>query len=318
MKEKNKLGWKLHLIIALAMLAIILVCVFKLWKCNTTDTVVLEEVEAGTFDYESLDFVFNVDSEILAEHGTDDINTILVIGDDVMTHRDTPESKNLVEKLEEIPDSEIISLCLGSTSVSDTQNAYTTDDVTYWQAGNLYDVLKALATRDFSLQKEALDNDAFITADYYATLSSVDLNEIDTLFIMYSSVDYLGTHALYNPEDDYDTSTYEGALRASIHLIQDNFPHIRIVVGSPFLHNVMLEDGSLVPATTINYGNGNLSEFVMRGYNIAMECCVSYEDNFFGLISEETVNDYSYFNYLLDPGVELIGDHMVQYFQLKY
>ncbi len=320
MEEKKGLGWKLHIVVVALILvfaALIMITLIK-WD-RSGKNVVLEDVEEGEFDYESLDYVFIVDPETLAAHGPDDgINNILCIGDDLLIKNDYVGGDSLLTIMQRgIPDSQITNLSLVGTRIADTQNAYLNNNVTYWQAANLYDVVHALCTQDFSLQKEALDNDAIISKEYYDALTAVDLDKIDTVFIIYSSVDYINASNLYDPEDDYNTATFDGALRASIKTLQSAYPHIRIVVGSPYLHGV-IQGTEVLPASTVNYGNGTLSEYVMRSYNVAMECCVSYEDNYFGLINEGNVNDYCNADTLLNPGIDLIGDHIVEYFKRKY
>lgn len=317
MKEKKPLGWNLHLLIALVILGIILFCAYRLIIWNASDTE-LEEVEAGSFDYESLDVVFTVDKEVLEEHGTDDINNILCIGDDLLIKNDYVGGDSILDIMRrEIDNSEITALSLVGTKIADKQNSFLTNDVTYWQAGNLYEVVYALCNGNYDLQKQALDKGEVIDKAYYDTLTSVDMNEIDTVYIIYSSADYVQSSNLYDPNDDYNTATYEGALRASINTIKSAYPHIRIILGSPFLHGVISGE-TVVSATTVNYGNGNLSEYVMRSYNIAMECCISYEDNYFGLINEETINDYCNVDVLNNDGIRFIANHIVEYFERKY
>ena len=315
MKEK-KFGWKLQLIGAIAIVAIILIAVIKIviWD-KSGDKTVLEEVEEGTYDYESLDMVFTVDPSILAEREDDGINTILCIGNELFT--EAPGGTSILDMISEIPNTDIISLVCFNSRVTDVQNTYTEKNPSYWQAANLYDVCKALSTHDFSLQKEAVDNNTMIGQDYLDTMSSIDMEKVDTVFILYNSVDYRNYCMLYDPVDLYNTSSYEGALRASINTLKNAYPHLRIILGSPYMHSVIIGD-DVQPASIYSYGNGNLSEYVMRQYNVAMECCISYEDNYFGLINEDTVNDYCNVNILNADGLKLIGTHITEYLKRRY
>lgn len=318
--EKKKNNWLLHLIVALVIITLVGFTFWRLWMWNNSGKKELDYVEPGTYDYESLDYVFSVEPEIIKEHtakfGDDGINDILCIGDYVLTL--TSKSGNtIINELSRVKDSRINCLCVGESSVADVQNAYGTNNVTDWQAGNLYDVVWALCNKDYALQKSSLDNGHGILQAYYDNLIETDLDYVDTVFIMYSSVDYIKASNLYDPDDKYNTATYEGALRAAISTLQTSYPHLKVVVGSPYLHGVV-HDEDYIPATMMNYGNGNLSEFVMRAYNIAMECCVSFEDNYFGLINEETIADYCDVNVLNDEGLKLIGNHMIKFFEQKY
>ena len=77
MSEKKPGGRLLLLIPALLILLAIVFIVVKLVIWDRSGNVELEEVEAGTYDYESLDIVFSVDAEVLTEHGDDGINDIV-------------------------------------------------------------------------------------------------------------------------------------------------------------------------------------------------------------------------------------------------
>lgn len=318
MNDTKKSSWKPQAIAGALILIVIAVIVVKLIIWDKSGNVELEEVEAGAFDYESLDIVFNVDQAILDSHPSDDVNDILLIGNE--SAASAPAGSSIVDMISGIDNTRVTSLTYYYSQVADATNAFGNDNVSFWQCANLYDLVKALCTKDYSLQKTALDNGEVVDQAFYDKLVSTDLDKIDTLIIFYDSIDYRKASVLYDPNDKYNTSTYEGALRAAITSIQSAAPHIKIIVSSPYLHGVVNNDG-FEPATMINYGNGNLSEYVMREYNIAMECCVSYCDNFFGLITEDTMTKYCNDGtvYLLNgDGVKLIGSHMVEFIQRQY
>ena len=318
MKDTKKNSWKPQAIAGALILIILAVIVVKLVIWDKSGNVELEEVEAGAFDYESLDIVFNVDKDILDAHPSDDVNDILLLGNE--SAASAPGGRSIVDMISEIDNTRVTSLTYYYSQVADATNAFGNSEVSFWQSANLYDLVKALCTNDYSLQKTALDNGEVVDQAFYDKLVSTDLDKIDTLIIFYDSIDYRKASVLYDPNDKYNTSTYEGALRAAITSIQSAAPHIKIIVASPYLHGVVNDDG-FEPATMINYGNGNLSEYVMREYNIAMECCVSYCDNFFGLITEDTMTKYCNDGtvYLLNgDGVKLIGSHMVEFIQRQY
>lgn len=318
MNDTKKSSWKPQAIAGALILIVIAVIVVKLIIWDKSGNVELEEVEAGAFDYESLDIVFNVDQAILDSHPSDDVNDILLIGNE--SAASAPGGSSIVDMISRIDNTRVTSLTYYYSQVADATNAFGNDNVSFWQCANLYDLVKALCTKDYSLQKTALENGEVVDQAFYDKLVSTDLDKIDTLIIFYDSIDYRKASVLYDPNDKYNTSTYEGALRAAITSIQSAAPHIKVIVASPYLHGVVNEEG-FDPATMINYGNGNLSEYVMREYNIAMECCVSYCDNFFGLITEDTMLKYcdDATVYILNAdGVKLIGSHMVEFIQRQY
>lgn len=320
MNEKKPGGRLILLIPALLILLAIVFIVVRLVIWDRSGNVELEEIEAGTYDYESLDIVFSVDADVLKEHGDDGTNDIVLIGNSYAVF--SPSGPTIADMIAGMPDTKLTTLCYYYGQIADAANAYNNDDVSVWQAANLFEIVKALCTKDYSLQKRALDEEKVVTGEFYDALISTDLDKIDEVIIMYDSIDYRNSSVLYNPADKYDTSTYEGALRAAITRLQSDYPHLKIIVASPYLHGIIDDNGTdFTLATMKNYGNGNLSEYVMREYNIAMECCVSYADNFFGLITEKNVLDNCDKNTvygLNENGIKLIGGHMTDFISRKY
>ena len=316
MKKERKSSWQLQIFLGIVIIVIIIICVVKLIKWDKSgDNVVMEDIAEGTYDYESLDVVFTVDKDILESHGYDDVNTILCIGNDIFSEK--PNDVSIIDMISKMDDVEVVDLSVVSSQVTDKANSYSSRDVSVWQAANLFEIVYALCNNDFSLQQAAAEQSVMIDADYCNKLSSVNMDEIDTVYIMYDSCDYRFSSILYDPEDPYNTATYEGAYRAAVTTLQNAYPHLRIILGSPYMHAVILDE-NVKPASEFSFGNGNLSEYVMRQYNIAMECCISYEDNYFGLITEKNMNDYCNVNMLSDDGLQLIGKHIVEFLQRKY
>lgn len=314
MEEKKKGSWMIQLIVFGIILAVAAVVIFRLIKWNNS-TVELEEVEAGSFDYESMDVVFPM---VIEDNREDDgINKMLVISNHFFDIE--ADGVCMGDYLEDLPDTEVTVLNCYESRVGDIQNAFNNNDVSYWQASNVYDVCYALCNNDFSLQKAAMDNNAYITKDYYDKLTSVDMMEIDTVLICYTSVDYTMAVGLYNPSDPYDTVFYESALRASIKLLQETYPHLHIIIGSPFMHGVVYGDDAVTtPATKVSYGSGYLTEYVARAYSVAMECCVSFDDNFYNVITEDTFWELCPTGILTKEGIQVIGEHLHEYLQRKY
>lgn len=313
----KKKGISITAIMGLLILAIIIFAAVKLIIWNN-QTVELEDVEAGAYDYESLDYVFIVNPEVIEAHGHDDINQILFLGDAFVT--DDSDNASILDFVKNAPDCEVETLTCADAKIAGFTNSYS-GEASVWQANCLYDTVKAMCTKDYSLQESALEIADSISVDYrafYEKLLTIDLDKFDTLYIAYSSTDFVKSSVLYDPNDDYNVATYEGGLRASIKLLQETYPHLRIIYGSQYLHKVYDVDGELKPATLVNYGNGNLSEYVMRAYNIAMECCISYDDNFFGLITEDNADEYCEYDILNPAGKKLIGESIVEYLQMKY
>lgn len=126
----------------------------------------------------------------------------------------------------------------------------------------------------------------------YKTLCSIDFSTVDVIGIMYDASDYLEGRELYNPDNELDVNTYYGNLNAGIQLLQETFPHIRIIVMSPTYAYAVDADGAYVDSDIHIY-----DEFPLSTYSQMMDRCaanlgVSYVDNFYGTVNVNNASDY--------------------------
>ena len=118
------------------------------------------------------------------------------------------------------------------------------------------------------------------------TLKSVDFSAVDMIVIMYDLNDYMDDRPVMDENNDINLITWNGALNASIQLIQQTFPHIRIVVLSPAYGQFTDENGNVINADTEDLGNGTLPDYVLHEIDVAMANGVSIIDNYYGAVSE--------------------------------
>lgn len=146
----------------------------------------------------------------------------------------------------------------------------------------------------------AVDNDVIV--DYYlddapdtsvetkATLSllqNLDFNTVDVIAIMYDASDYLDGRKMYSAEDSTNISRFAGALKASIELIQEKFPHIQIIVMSPAYAYALNADGTYADSTVTTFNNeGPLASYIQYESMACYDSLVSFVDNFYGSLSE--------------------------------
>ena len=111
---------------------------------------------------------------------------------------------------------------------------------TTWDAFSMYRLADAICTGDFSYQEEAFlkeeGKEVKDLPDYFTKrindLKSIDFNDVDIITIGYGTNDYTGEVAIDN-ESGYDCSTLLGAMRYSVELIQETYPHISIFICTP-------------------------------------------------------------------------------------
>lgn len=146
----------------------------------------------------------------------------------------------------------------------------------------------------------------------YETLTTIDLNTIDVVMIMYDGTDYLRGRSMYNDENETDITTFTGNMTAGIELIQEYYPHIRIIVMSPPYAFAKDEDGNYVSSDMYTYGHDVLSTYVIKQYTAATSRGVSFVDNLYGTITENNAEEYLVDNVHLNAkGRELLADRFL-------
>lgn len=66
----------------------------------------------------------------------------------------------------------------------------------------------------------------------YDVIKQVDFNEMDYVIVAYGLNDFFSSVPVY-PKEYYDIRSYIGALRNGIKKLQENYPHLKIIVVSP-------------------------------------------------------------------------------------
>lgn len=149
-------------------------------------------------------------------------------------------------------------------------------------------------------------------------LARIDFREVDVLFIEHGTNDYNMGIAVDNPENPYDKSTFGGALRYSLQLLQEAYPELQIVLITPFYCEINT-DGGYVKCDEKDWGGGILKDYVLKEIEIAAEFGVDLLDGYHESgIDEETLQIYMPDR--LHPsadGVALIGGMIADYLKGK-
>ena len=158
---------------------------------------------------------------------------------------------------------------------------------------NFYYVVESLRNQEFT----AIGSIASSTGDYrytesVATMSSIDMNTVDIIVVMYDSTDYNQGTPSDNPGNPYDVTAFTGGLRTTLNNITATWPYIRVFVMSPTYAQYLDENGELHSGTTYDIGNGTLNHYLVKEVEATMDCGVSIIDNYFGTINEDNYKDY--------------------------
>lgn len=281
----------LHIILIAAIFLIAIVSVYRLYKWNKgvpldTDT---PDVDTSQFDVEPLDMILPMDSSLLAGHEDDGVTTILCLGNNVFTddRSETGLSSLIAAKTNAVvydcafPDSS------AACKYPIYNPEYTRDHF------NLYYVTECFRNNEFTaIASIANDEPDPIYAETVEVMKTVDMDKVDVILIMYDSTDYNQGTPSDNPDNPNDVTAFTGGLRTTINNIKSTWPYIRIFVMSPTYAQYMDEDGELHNGTTTDMGNGTLNHYVVKESDAAMDCGVSFIDNYFGTINEDNYKEY--------------------------
>ncbi len=146
-------------------------------------------------------------------------------------------------------------------------------------------------------------------------LSKIDFAKADILILEHGTNDYNCGQKLDSGEDPFDITTYAGALRTALSLLQEKFPDLRIIIASPVYCEFTGMD--MTRCNEIDFGGGILDEYVMKGKSVAEEYGVEWIDMYHDSgIWSDTIDVYTYDKlHLTNEGKLLIGNLVADYLE---
>ena len=156
---------------------------------------------------------------------------------------------------------------------------------------SLYDVVSGLVNGDVSNVISSASSVSDQAYERAVRLEGIDMSSVDCIVISYDLSDYVDHRNIYNPYDDDDVATFCGALSASVKLIQQKYPYIRIVILSVPACGKTIDD-YYVDGTTIDLANGTLNDYLGSEVATCATCGVSFIDLYFGVINVDTRDKY--------------------------
>ena len=225
-----------------------------------------------------------MDESLLEGREDDGVETIVCLGN--APFADERGSSGLAELIAKECGASVYNCAFPDSYLSMKYEAYS--DSYPADALSLYLVTASFCGGDYALMDYAagLAEDQEGTQAALDTLKSVDFSAVDMIVIMYDLNDYMDGRPVMDENNEINLLTWNGALNASIQLIQQTFPHIRIVVLSPSYGQFTDGNGDPVNADTEDLGNGTLSDYVLHEIDVAMANGVSIIDNYYGAVSE--------------------------------
>lgn len=280
----------IHLALLAVILLMFLIAAIRLiiWNIGE-DSGYDPNADTSEFDTEPQDYIQPMDASLLEGHEDDGVTTIVTLGNAPFS--DERGSTGLAEKIAQKCDATVYNCAFPDSYLSMKYEEYT--DSYPQDALSLYLVTASFCGGDFTLMEHAagLVEDTEGTQEALDTLKSLDFSTVDMIVIMYDLSDYMDDRPVMDENNDINLITWNGALNASIDLIQQTYPHIRIVVLSPSYGQYTDENGNLINADTEDLGNGTLPDYVLHEIDVAMANGVSILDNYYGSVTENQAEE---------------------------
>ena len=180
----------------------------------------------------------------------------------------------------------------------------------YWLCSLTY--TDVMDSRYPEAARELGENTPAEAEEVFETLSNLDMNTVDVVVFMYDGTDYLMGRRMYSDITDTDIQTFAGNIAASIDLIQNLFPHIRIIVMSPTYAFGIDENGEYISSDIKTYGQHFLSTYFNKQFAACYDRHVTFVDNLYGTITEDNASEYLIDNIHLNvEGRKLVADRFI-------
>lgn len=299
-----------HIIILAVIVLLAGISFFRLYRWNQGTKLEEPDITENSedLDVETLDMIIPMDSAALEGREDDGVTTILCLGNNPFSDDRTEEglSSMIGQKT-----GAVVYDCSFPDSTAACKNpvydpAYTRDHF------NLYYVVECFRNNEFTaINSIAGDEPDPRYQEGVDIMKNVDMEKVDAVIIMYDSTDYNVGSPADDPSNPGNVSTFTGGLRTAINNIRTTWPYIRIYLMSPTYAQAMDEDGNLLNGTITDFGNGPLVHYVYKESEVAMDCGVSFIDNYFGTINEDNYEAYmkNYMRYNV-TGREKLADRI--------
>ena len=279
--------WNAHMIFFLVVGCLFLFAIIRLLIWNRgKDSDYDPNAVTTEFDTEPLDYIQPLNSTQLKGKPDDGVLTVFCLGNSPFA--DDGENNLLAKAFGNATNATVVNASFAD-SFESLKNA--TYDESYPADGiSLYYVTLALTAKDTSIVKKAaaaISDEAAKKAD---ALSSMDLSTADAVVIMYDLSDYIDNRPVMDPNDEDNLLTVNGCLNASIQMIQNTYPYIRIIVLSTPASGKTIDD-FYVDGNVQDLGNGTLVDYLGNAANVCMSNGVTFIDTYFGAINVENRTD---------------------------
>lgn len=311
--KKKKFSIHYIFFIILAIIAVYAIVRLVIWNIGTKDTT--EITQDDTYDIESMDYILPLNPKFLEGREDDGITTVVCLGNAPFADAWGEESNlaSLIEK--EMGEDAVVYNCSVADSYMTAFNPTFTTEYAY-DAFSFYWLTTVLAVDNDVIIDSALGALEEVPAELQEsmdTLRSIDFEQVDVIAVMYDASDYLDGRKTINSDNPTDIQHFTGSLAAGIQLIQQVYPHIRIMVMSPTYAYAVDENGEYQSSDIVDYGMGSLATYAILESNVCYENSVSYIDNIYASVNADNADDYLVDHIRLnEEGRELLAKRFVE------
>lgn len=281
----------LHFVLIAAILIIACVSVYRLirWNQGTQLSDDTDEIDTSQFDIEVLDMILPMDASKLEGHADDGVTTILCLGNNPFS--DDRDSTGLAAQISSKTGAVVYDCAFPDSSAACKYPVYNPEYTR--DHFNFFYVMECFRNNEFTaINSIANDEPDPRFAETVEVMKTVDMDKVDVLIIMYDSTDYnMGTPS-DNPDNPHDVTAFTGGLKTTIENIKNTWPYIRIFIMSPTYAQAIDEEGNYLNGTITDMGNGTLNHYMIKEADVAMDCSVSFIDNYYGTINEDNYSEY--------------------------
>ena len=294
MKEKHKSFFSIHLILLAVFLLLVVCIIIKFSHFGVRiDQKDIEPDESGAY-LDVLDMILpglDENGEIIHHY---EHPTILAFGNAPFAD-DRDSDDNLCNMIAKLTGGTVYN-CAVEDSYLASQN-YIFDALTQPMDAYCFYWLCLLSTGEndhmYKSAEEVFGEELPAGAkEAYDILTTIDLNDVDIVTVMYDATDYLLGHEMYDDANDTNIQQFTGNLEAGIELLHSQYPNLRIIVLSPTYAYAINENGNYVSSDMYTYGWDVLSTYSIKEYTTCARQQVSFVDNLYGTITEANAEEY--------------------------
>jgi len=302
---------------AVALIVVYAILRLVIWNIGTKDTT--EITQDSEYDIESMDYILPLNPKYLEGREDDGITTVVCLGNAPFAD-DRNSDNNLTKLMEnEMGENAKVYNC----SVTDSYMTALRDSSTTehpYDAFSFYWLSTVIAVDNDVLIDTALEALDEIPTDLQESmdlLRSIDFEQVDVIAVMYDGSDYLAGRRTINSDNPTDIQYFTGSLAAGIQLIQQIYPHIRIMIMSPTYAYALDENGEYGSSDIIDYGMGSLATYAILESNVCYENSVSFIDNIYAGVNADNADKYLEDHiHLNEKGRKIVADRFVECFNM--